>query len=230
MLPSILTPAEWQAVRLSLLVALTAVTASLPVALALAWLLARRSFRGKWLVETLVNLPLVLPPVVTGYLLLILFGRRGMLGGILEQWLGIRLVFDWKGAALASAVMAFPLMIRALRLAFEGVDPRLERIARTLGAGRADVFFSVTLRLARHGLLAACVLAFARSLGEFGATIMIAGNIPGETRTIPLEIFNRMESPGGARSIVPLVILAVALSAAALAASEYLQRRRPAPT
>lgn len=220
--------AQWQAVRLSLLVAWTAVAVSLPAGVAVAWVLERCTFRGRWVLETLVNLPLVLPPVVTGYLLLVLFGRQGALGSVLHDWLGVRLVFDWKGAALAAGVMAFPLMVRALRVGLAGVDRRLELAARTLGAGPVDAFFSVTLPLARNAVIAAIVLAFARSLGEFGATIMIAGSIPGETRTIPLEIYSRMDTPRGAAESLPLIIAAVVLSAAALIISERLQRRRPA--
>jgi molybdate transport system permease protein len=220
-----LSPEESQAVRLSLLVALAAVAASLPLGIAVGWLLARRRFPLKALVETLVNLPLVLPPVVTGYLLLLTFGRHGLIGRRLEEWLGLRLVFTWKGAALASAVMAFPLLVRPIRQAFAGIDPRLEQAARTLGAGRADAFLTVSLPLARHGLVAGCVLAFARSLGEFGATLMIAGSIPGETRTVPLEIYSRLDSPGGIEGSWRLVAVSVLIAAAALLAGEFLERR-----
>lgn len=221
----ILSPEEWQAVRLSLLVAATAVLVSLPPGIALGWWLARRNFRGKTIVETLLNLPLVLPPVVTGYLLLVTLGTRGWIGRHLDEWLGIRIVFDWKGAALASAVVAFPLMVRAIRIAFTTVDHRLEGAARTLGAGPFDTFFSVTLPLARHGIIAGCVLGFARSMGEFGATIMIAGSIPGETRTIPLYIYNLLESPGGAEAARRIVVVSIAIAAAALMVSEYFERR-----
>jgi molybdate transport system permease protein len=220
-----LTPGEWSAVRLSLLVAATATAGSLPFGIAFGYLLARRQFLGKSAVETVLNLPLVLPPVVTGYLLLVLFGRQGWVGGPLERGLGVRVVFTWKGAALASAVMAFPLMVRAIRLAMAGVDPRLEGAARTLGAGRLDVFLTVTLPLARRGIIAGAVLAFARGLGEFGATIMIAGNIPGETRTIPLELYDLLSAPGGEARAVPLVAVSVLIGAAALAAAEFLDRR-----
>jgi molybdate transport system permease protein len=174
------------------------VIVSLPFGVSLGWLLARHRFRGKALVEILLNLPLVLPPVVTGYFLLVTFGTRGWIGRYLYDWFSLRIVFDWKGAALASAVVAFPLMVRSIRVAFTSIDNRLEGVARTLGAGPFDTLFNVTLPLARHGLIAGCVLAFARSMGEFGATIMIAGSIPGETRTIPLFIYNLLESPGGA--------------------------------
>lgn len=221
----LLSPAEWQAVRLSLLVAAVAVVVSLPFGIALGWLLARRKFRGKALVETLLNLPLILPPVVTGYLLLVTFGTRGPLGRCLYEWFGIRIVFDWKGAALASAVVSFPLMVRAIRVAFTMVDHRLEDAARTLGAGPLDTFFSVSLPPARPGIIAGCVLAFARSMGEFGATIMIAGSIPGETRTIPLFIFNLLEAPGGAEAARRIVIISIVIGAAALMMSEYLERR-----
>jgi molybdate transport system permease protein len=220
-----LTPEEWSAVRLSLLVALTATIASLPFGVALGYLLARRQFLGKGVVETVLSLPLVLPPVVTGYALLVLFGRKGWLGWYLDEWFGLQLVFTWKGAALASAVMAFPLMVRAIRLAFAEVDIRLEQVARTLGAGRFDAFLTVSLPLARRGIIAGAVLAFARSIGEFGATIMIAGNIPGETRTIPLAIYNLINSPGGAEQSGRLVIMSIAIAAAALVLAEVLDRR-----
>jgi molybdate transport system permease protein len=219
----LLNPAEWSAVRLSLLVSLTATWASLPVGIAVGWLLARRRFPGKALVETAVSLPLVLPPVVTGYLLLVLLGRNGLIGGWLERWLGIRVVFTWEGAALASAVMAFPLMVRAIRLAFAGVDPRLELAARTLGAGRIETFFHVSLPLARRGIIAGAVLGFARSLGEFGATIMVAGNIEGETQTIPLYVYSASHEPGGL--VQRLVAVSILLGAAALVVAEWLERQ-----
>lgn len=220
-----LTNAEWQAVWLSLLVAGVAVGASLPMAVAMGWLLAKRSFPGKFLVETLVNLPLVLPPVVTGYLLLVLFSRRGVLGGFLEQAFGLRFVFDWKGAALASAVVAFPLFVRPIRQAFAATDDRLLHAARTLGASPWRAFRTVALPLARPGVLGGCMLAFARSVGEFGATIMIAGNIPGATRTMPLMIYSQLETPGGMERSVPLVVASILIAAAALVCSEYLERR-----
>lgn len=218
------TTAEWQAIRLSIGVSLTAVAMSLLPGVLLGWLLARVSFRGKAIVETCVNLPLVLPPVVTGYVLLITFGRQGWLGRFLEP-LGIQVVFDWKGAAVASAIMAFPLLVRAIRIAFVAVDPRLEMAARSLGAGPLDTLFHVTLPLARHGIIAGSVLAFARSMGEFGATIMIAGSIPGETRTIPLYVYNQLESPGGLEASMRIVIIAIVISAAALVAGEWIERR-----
>ena len=221
----LLSPEEFQALRLSVLVSLTAVAASLPLGIALGWLLARRAFRGKAAVETLLNLPLVLPPVVTGYLLLLTFGRHGWIGQFLDRWCGVRLVFDWKGAALAAAVVSFPLMVRAIRLTFAAVDPRLEQAARTLGAGPLDTFFSVTLPLARPGIIAGAVLAFARSMGEFGATLMIAGNIPGETRTVPLYIYTLLEAPGGADKAQRILLLSVLVAAAALVIGEILERR-----
>ncbi len=220
-----LAPEAWQAVGLSLQVAAAAVVLSLPFGVALGFLLARRDFAGKALVETLLNLPLVLPPVVTGYLLLVTFGVQGIIGGPLERLFGIRIVFDWKGAALASAVISFPLMVRAIRVAFTGVDERLEAAARTLGARPLDVFFSVSVPLARPGIIAGCVLAFARSMGEFGATIMVAGSIPGETRTIPLFIFNLLSAPGGAEQARAVVLVSVLIALAALFGAEWLERR-----
>jgi molybdate transport system permease protein len=224
----LLSPGEWSAVLLSLQVALTATLVGLPMGVAVALGLARRQFWGKGLAETALSLPLVLPPVVTGYLLLVLLGRRGIVGRYLDAWLGIQLVFTWKGAAVASAVMAFPLMVRAIRVAFGEVDPRLEQAARTLGAGRLETFFRITVPLGKRGILAGAVLAFARSLGEFGATVMIAGNIPGETQTIPLFIYSQSNSPGGMEESVRLVVASIAIAAAALVMAEYLERRGPA--
>jgi len=208
-----MSAAEWQAIQLTLLVAFTAVAISLPLAIAVAWCLAQGKFPGKFLLETAVNLPLVIPPVVTGYLLLVLFGRRGAIGSLLEHWLGIRLVFDWKGAALASAVVAFPLLVRPIRQAFEAIDPRLLLAARSLGAKRWDAFASIALPLAMPGILSGCVLAFARSMGEFGATIMIAGNIPGETRTIPLFVYTQLDAPGGFDGAARIVVISILISA-----------------
>jgi molybdate transport system permease protein len=216
---------EWEAVGLSVRVAMVAVLVGMGPAAAVALLLARRDFRGKWLLEVLVSLPLVLPPVVTGYLLLVGFGRNGRLGALLHDWLGISIVFDWKGAALASGVMAFPLMVGAMRVGFAGVDPGLEAAARTLGASRWRVFRTVTLPLAWHAVVAGAVLGFARSVGEFGATIMIAGSIPGETRTIPLAVFNALETPGGLERARGLVVIAVVIAAGALVAGGWLERR-----
>lgn len=221
----LLNPAEWQAVRLSLLVAGSAAAVSLPLAILVGWLLARRQFAGKFLVETLVNLPLVLPPVVTGYLLLVLFGRNGLAGGWLERTFGVRFVFDWKGAALAAAIVSFPLMVRPIRQAFAAVDGRLLQAARTLGAGPIDAFWSIALPLARPGILSGLVLSWARSMGEFGATILIAGNIPGETRTVPLMVYTLLESPDGMRQSGRLVIASIVIAAAALAVGEWLDRR-----
>jgi molybdate transport system permease protein len=220
-----LTPDEWLALRLSFKVSMFAVLASLPLAVAVGYALARWQSRAKWLVELAVNLPLVLPPVVTGYLLLILFAPNGPLGRPLEDWFGVRIVLTWLGAAIASAVVSFPLMVRAIRLAFQAVDPRLEMAARSLGAGRFGTFFSITLPLARSGVMAGCVLAFARSLGEFGATIMVAGNIVGETQTIPLAIFSYANRPGGDANVWRLVCIAIVLAATALVISEWLERR-----
>ncbi|MBW3597455.1 MAG: molybdate ABC transporter permease subunit [Planctomycetes bacterium] len=221
----LLTEAEWRAIGLSVQAALIAVALSLPLGVAMGRLLARRRFPGKTLVETAVNLPLVLPPVVTGLLLLAVFGRNGWIGRWLDAWLGVRFVFDFNGVVLAAAVAAFPLMVRAIRLAFSGIDQRLEQAARTLGAGPIDAFFTVSLPLAWRGVVAGCVLAFARSLGEFGATIMIAGNIPGETQTIPLYIYGLFESPGGLQAAWRIVTVSIVVAAAALAVSEYLERR-----
>lgn len=216
---------EWLALRLSFQVGLCAVVASLPLATAIGYLLARWQSRGKWVLELAVNLPLVLPPVVTGFLLLTLFAPDGPVGGALENWFGVRIVLSWIGAAIAAAVVSFPLMVRAIRLAFQSVDPRLEMAARSLGAGRFDSFFSVTLPLARSGVLAGCVLAFARSLGEFGATIMLAGNIVGETQTVPLAIFSDWNRFGAGAAVWRLVAISILLAAAALVASEWLERR-----
>jgi molybdate transport system permease protein len=221
----LLAPEEWQAIRLTLLVSAMAVLASLPFAVPLGWLLAKRNFAGKFLIETLINLPLVLPPVVTGYLLLVLFGRHGLLGSFLENVFGIRLIFNWKGAALAAAIAAFPLLVRPIRLAFSAIDDRLVQAARTLGASPLDAFWSILFPLARPGILSGCVLAFARSMGEFGATIMIAGNIPGETRTISLMIYSLLESPGGLQASARLVIASVLIATVALLASELVERR-----
>jgi molybdate transport system permease protein len=221
-----LSPEEWLALRLSFQVSLCAVLVSLPGAVLVAYVLARWQSRSKWLLEVLVNLPLVLPPVVTGYLLLVCFSPRGPLGTALESWLGVRIVFSWLGAAVASAVVSFPLMAWAIRLAFEAVDPRLEMAARSLGAGRLDAFWTVTLPLARSGVLAGCALAFARSLGEFGATIVVAGNIVGETQTIPLAIFSYANRPGAEAQAWRLVGISIILAAAALLARQWLQRRQ----
>jgi len=221
----LLTPGELQAIGLSLRVATWSVAASLPLAVAVAWLLARREFPGKTLLDALVHLPLVLPPVVVGYFLLLGFGSQGALGAFLERCCGLVFAFRWTGAALACAVMGFPLMVRAVRLSLEAIDPGLEAAARTLGAGPFAVFFSITLPLAAPGLVTGALLSFARSLGEFGATITFVSNIPGETRTLPLAIYNYTQVPGGDAQALRLSLMAVALSIAALFLSEVLARR-----
>lgn len=222
----LLTSEEWTALALSLRVSLCAVFVSLPFGIALAYALARGRFWGRRLIELLVDLPLVLPPVVTGYLLLVLLGQRGPIGSRLESWFGLRLVFNWEAAALASAVVSFPLLVRAVRLAFEGIDPRLAAAARTLGASRFDAFRTVSLPLAWRGIVAGTVLAFARSLGEFGATIMVAGNIAGETRTIPLALYSLVNRRNGVEQSWRLVAVSILLAAAALVLSAWIERRR----
>ncbi len=216
---------EWMAVKLSLRVAAVATLASLPLGIAVALLLARGRFPGKMLLDGLVHLPLVLPPVVTGYALLLLFGRRGPIGAWLEQSFGIVLSFRWTGAALACAVMGFPLMVRAIRLAIEAIDAQLEQAAGTLGASPPFVFLTVTLPLALPGLLAGAILCFAKALGEFGATITFVSNIPGETQTIPAAIYNYTQAPGGDAGALRLSIVAVVIALGALVASELLARR-----
>ena len=220
-----LSPAEWEVIGLSLKVSLVAMAATLPIAYALAWLLARRTFPGKLLLDALVHLPLVIPPVVTGWLLLLAFGRNGPVGAFLEQAFGVGLVFRWTGAALAAGVMALPLMVRAMRLSIEAVDRRLVEAARSLGAGRWRAFRTIALPLSLPGILAGMVLGFARSVGEFGATITFAANIPGETRTLPLAIYTLLQTPGGELAVTRLAIVSVLLSFAALVASEWLVRR-----
>ena len=220
-----LSTAEWAIVGLSLKVSLVAVLATLPVAYALAWLLARRRFPGRLLLDALVHLPLVVPPVVTGWLLLILFGRNGPVGAWLEQVLGVTLVFRWTGAALAAAVMALPLMVRAMRLSIEAVDRRLVGAARSLGAGPWRTFATITLPLSLPGILAGAMLGFARSLGEFGATITFASNIVGETRTLPLAIYSGLQTPGAEGAVTRLAIISIVLSLVALLVSEVLVRR-----
>ncbi|MBK1698983.1 molybdate ABC transporter permease subunit [Rhodovibrio salinarum] len=220
-----LTPLEREALLLSIRVALLAVTVTLPLALATAWLLARRRFPGKTLLEGLVHLPMVLPPVVVGYLLLLAFGRNGPLGGWLNDVVGLTLAFTWQGAAVAAGVMAFPLMVRAIRLSLEAIDSRLESAAHGLGANPLDRFLTITLPLAAPGLLVAAILGFARSLGEFGATITFVSNIPGETRTLPLAIYSLVQQLGGEAGAVRLVVLSIGLALLALAASELLARR-----
>jgi len=218
-------PAEWEIVHLSLKVSGVAVALCLPVAFALAWALARGRFPGKVLLDALVHLPLVLPPVVTGWLLLLAFGPAGPAGRWLEATLGLTFMFRWTGAALAAAVMALPLMVRAMRLSIEAVDPRLEQAAMTLGASRWRTFRTIALPLALPGVVAGAVLGFARSLGEFGATITFVSNIPGETQTLPLAIYSALQVPGAEGEVTRLAIIAVLLSLGALVVSEALARR-----
>jgi molybdate transport system permease protein len=213
-------------VRLSLLVGGVATAGTLPIAFALAWLLARGRFPGKVLLDGVVHLPLVVPPVVTGWLLLIAFAPAGPVGGLLERWLGVSVLFRWTGAAIAAGIMALPLMVRAMRLSIEAVDRRLEQAARTLGAGRWRVFATITLPLALPGVLAGAMLGFARSLGEFGATITFVSNVPGETQTLPLAIYAALQRPGGEALVWRLAAISVALSLAALVFSELVARRQ----
>ncbi len=219
-----LSPEEWDAVALSLRVSFWATLASLPFGLLAAYALARWRFPGKQLLNGLVHLPLILPPVVTGYLLLATFGRKGPVGAALEEWFGLVFAFRWTGAALAAAVMAFPLMVRAIRLAIEAVDPRLEQAAATLGASRPWVFASVTLPLILPGLIAGTILAFAKAMGEFGATITFVSNIPGQTQTLPSAIYTFLQVPGGETQALRLVLIAVAVAMTALLASEWISR------
>jgi len=220
-----LTPSELEALRLSLKAAAVAVCASLPFGFALAWLLARHRFPGKTLLDAVIHLPLVLPPVVIGYLLLVLFGRRGALGHWFEQTLGLVFAFRWTGAALACALMGLPLMVRSIRQSLDAIDRRLESAAATLGAGRLWVLASVTIPLCLPGIITGMLLSFARSLGEFGATITFVSNIPGETQTLPLAIYTYTQVPGGDAQAMRLCIVSVALSLAALLISELLVRR-----
>jgi len=220
-----LTPEEWEALRLSLKVAGMATLWSLPFGLGVAWLLARGRFPGRAVLDALVHLPLILPPVATGYLLLLAFGRMGPVGQFLEQNFGLVFAFRWTGAALACAVMGFPLMVRAFRLGLEAVDRRLEQAAATLGAPPAWRFVTITLPLMLPGLLTGMVLAFARSLGEFGATITFVSNIPGETRTLPTAIYSFLQVPGGDAAAMRLTLISVALALLALLLSEILARR-----
>ncbi len=220
-----LTPDELAAVRTSLVVAAQALSVGLPLAVAVAWLLARRRFPGKSLVDAVVHAPLVLPPVVVGYLLLLSFGVQGPIGRALNETFGVRLVFTTAGAALAAGVMAFPLMVRALRLAFEAIDPNLDVVARSLGAGAWDRFIGVSLPLAAPGLVAAAIIGFAACLGEFGAVITFAANVPGQTQTLPLAIYAALQSPGGDATALKLAGVSFAIAILALVASEALSRR-----
>lgn len=216
---------EWQAVLLSLKVSSLAVVCSLPLGILMAWVLVRCRFPGKSLLDSIIHLPLVLPPVVIGYLLLVVMGRRGVVGEWLYHWFGFSFSFSWHGAVLASAVVAFPLMVRAIRLALEAVDTKLELAARTLGASPWRVFFTITLPLSVPGIIVGIVLAFARSLGEFGATITFVSNIPGETRTIPLAMYTLIETPGAESAAARLCVLAIILSLASLMISDWLAKR-----
>ncbi len=214
--------AEWEIIWLSLRVAGVALVVMLVPGIAAGWLLARRQFPGKAVVDALLTLPLVLPPVVTGWLLLLAFGRQSPIGTLLHDWFGWRIVFDWKGAVLAAAVMAFPLLVRATRLAIELIDRDIERAAATCGAGPWRVWFGVTLPLAAPGILAGLVLAFARCLGEFGATITLAGNIPGESRTLPVAIWQQAQLPDGDAGVWRLALISVVIAIVALGLSDWL--------
>ena len=215
---------ELTAIRLSLKVAAVAALASLPLGVLVGWLLARTRFPGKALLDALVHLPLVLPPVVMGYALLVTLGTQGAVGAFLKEHLGLVFAFRWTGAALACAVMGFPLMVRAIRLSLEATDRRLEQAASTLGAGPWRVFFTVTLPLAWPGLVAGCVLAFAKALGEFGATITFVSNIPGETRTLPSAMYTLIQTPGGEGAAARLCLIAIGLALVSLLISEWLAR------
>ncbi|MGX1741914.1 molybdate ABC transporter permease subunit [Bosea sp. NPDC055353] len=219
-----LSPEEWTAVRLSLIVATTAMLASLPLGLAVGLLLARGRFWGKSLLDAVVHMPLILPPVVTGYLLLVGFGRRGPIGEFLYDWFGIVLSFRWTGAALACAVMGFPLMVRAIRLSIEAVDRKLESAAGTLGASPIWVFLTVTLPLCLPGIIAGMILCFAKAMGEFGATITFVSNIPGETQTLPSAIYTFTQVPGGDAGAMRLTLISIVISVAALLLSELMAR------
>ena len=220
-----LSPAEWIAIELSLRVAIVATACALPFGIAVGWLLARKNFWGKAVLDGIVHLPLVLPPVVTGYLLLVSFGRKGPIGAFLDQNFGLVFSFRWTGAALACGVMGFPLLVRPIRLALEAIDRRLEDAAATLGANHLWVFLTITLPLALPGMIAGAVLCFARALGEFGATITFVSNIPGETQTISAAIYTFLQVPGGDAAAGRLVAIAIVLALVALVASEWLARR-----
>jgi len=224
-----LSPDEWTAVRLSIRVSIWATLVSLPIGIVVAHVLARREFPGKAILNGLVHLPLILPPVVTGYLLLLTFGRRGPVGAFLEANFGIVFAFRWTGAALACGIMAFPLLVRAIRLSIEAVDRRLEAAAGTLGASPPMVFLTVTLPLILPGIIAGMILTFAKAMGEFGATITFVSNIPGETQTLPLAIYGFTQVPGGEAEALRLSAVSVVISLAALAASEWLARRSRGP-
>ena len=220
-----LSPDEWAIVRLTLLVGGVAMLVTVPIAFALAWALARGRFPGKLLLDGVVHLPLVVPPVVTGWVLLLLFAPAGPVGRVLGDWFGVTVLFRWTGAAIAAGVMALPLCVRAIRLSLEAVDRRLEEAARTLGAGRTRVFRTITLPLSMPGVLAGAVLGFARGIGEFGATITFVSSVPGETETLPLAIYAALQRPGAEALVWRLATVSVALSLAALLLSELLARR-----
>jgi molybdate transport system permease protein len=221
-----LNAADWAPVVLSLQVAVVATLFILPPAVGVAWLLSRPRLRGRLLLEVIVTAPLVMPPIITGYLLLLLLGRGGPVGAWLHNALGIDIAFTWIGAAIAAGVLAFPLTVRAIQISLESIDRRLEGTARTLGAGPWDTFFSVTLPLAAPGIVAGTLLGFARCLGEFGATIVLAGNIPGKTQTIPLAIYSAINSPGGEARAMTLLLISVALSIGALVFSQIMTSRK----
>jgi molybdate transport system permease protein len=220
-----ISPAEWTAIALSLRVASVATLVATPLGIAVAWLLARRQFWGKSLVDALIHLPLVLPPVVTGYVLLLTFGRRGLVGAWLAEHLGLVFAFRWTGAALACGVMAFPLLVRPIRLSIEAVDRKLEQAADTLGAAPWKVFLSITLPLALPGVLAGMVLGFAKAIGEFGATITFVSNIPGETQTIASAIYSLIQSPDGDRAALRLLVVSTVIALASLVVSEWFAQR-----
>ena len=223
-MPDWFSPDEWRAVALSLRVSFWSMLLSLPLATYIAFVLARREFWGKHLLNGLVHLPLILPPVVTGYLLLLTFGRKGFVGQYLDQWFGIVLAFRWTGAVLAAAVMAFPLMVRAIKLSIEAVDPKLEQAASTLGAAPPWVFMTVTLPLILPGVIAGAVLGFAKAMGEFGATITFVSNIPGQTQTLPSAIYAFLQVPGGDPQAFRLVLVSVLVAMSALVVSEWVSR------
>ena len=225
MISDLFSPQEWVAIGLSLKIGSVATLFALPVAIAVAWVLARLHFPGKALLDGVVHLPLVLPPVVTGWILLVLMGRRGVIGSFLADHLGIVFSFRWTGAALAAGIMGFPLMVRAIRLSLEAIDPRLEQAASTLGASPLWVFATVTLPLALPGIAAGAVLSFAKALGEFGATITFVSNIPGQTQTIPAAIYTYTQTPGGDLGALKLSVVAALIALAALVASELMVRR-----
>lgn len=220
------TPQEITAIWLSLKIAGVAVLCALPVAISVAWVLSRKTFLGKNLLNGIIHLPLVLPPVVIGYLLLVTMGKQGIIGQYLWQWFGFSFGFSWRGAVLASMIMAFPLMVRAIRLALDSVDPKLEQAARTLGANGWRVFFTINFPLAFPGIIAGTILGFARSLGEFGATITFVSNIPNQTQTIPATLFTLIETPDGENAAARLCLVAIAISLLALFCSEWLTQRQ----